>query len=130
MAKVILPVVDQADIELYSGHLGRQLLCLMQIGKGWFPLPAAHVNHAQICIGSGGSRVDRQHPFEAALRLIEISPCQGGFACGKNALRVLSRPCGRSALGLNRIFLFATSRSRGPTRNPSESYDDEDNCDS
>ena len=52
-AEIVLAVVDQPDIETDPRYLWREMLGLMQHLQRLRPLPAPHVDDAEVCIRAG-----------------------------------------------------------------------------
>ena len=110
-AKVVLPIVGQADVEANSGDPRRQMLGLMQHVQRLRPLLAPHVDDAQIGVGAGRLRVQRQHSAKRTLGHIEVVLLQSGFALLKQLLRARDWGLRRRSLGL-RMTDNSASRTR------------------
>ena len=78
--KVILPIVDQSDVETNSGDLRCQMFRFVQHFECLRPLLTPHGNHAQVGIGAGGLRILRQHAAKTTLGQVEIIFFQSGIA--------------------------------------------------
>ena len=66
-AKIVLPVVDQADVETNSRDLRRQMFGFVQHLQRLRPLLAPHGDDAQVGISAGGLRIQRQDAAKGTL---------------------------------------------------------------
>lgn len=66
-------VFNEADIEADASHLGIKFLRLAKLREGFFPVFAAHRNHAKIGTSSGRPRVHFQYPMECGLSGVEVA---------------------------------------------------------
>ena len=78
------------------------MLGLMQHLQRLRPLLAPHVDDAQIGVGAGGLRVQRQHAAKRTLGHVEVVLLQSGFALLKQLLRAREPGgCAGRKLGLH-----------------------------
>src|SRR5271156_4842965 len=88
--KIILPVINQSNIQTNPRHPRRQLLCLPQHFQSMRPLLTPHRDHAQILISPRRPRFRRQNFPERPLRPIQFPSPQSRFPLRKNPRQIRS----------------------------------------
>jgi hypothetical protein len=116
LAKIVLPIVDQADVQPNSCHLGRQVLRFVQHFQCLPPLFSPHVDYAEVRVRARDLRIDSQNGPKSMIGFIQIATLKRSFTLLKQFLRisVLGRSCGRRFLGLSWLQCLRSAR---PTAN-------------
>ena len=95
LKKFVLPVIGQADVQPDARDLRHQVLCVLQSVQSFCPLPAPHIDDAEIGVGGAGFGIDLQHLPKIAFGIVQLSARQSVLSALKN-LRRIGSLCFRS----------------------------------